>query len=295
MSDTCLINPEAAPGHNIPDYAAEESARLARDFAELERSVTDLLNDARALPPTVEDTETASLYTQTIARFRDVDERIEGIREMEKLPFLRRGTAVDSFFFRMREQLFRRKRTDKAGGADVLQERLHAYNQKREAEERQKREAAERAAIEEEEKLRREAEALERQKREAEEKAARARKLENKEAAAQAAREADEAAAKLRAEQDAARERRQEAEADARAKPADLVRERHESGAMNTMRQVPYVEIVDAMKLDAVALWPFVKEDAKLAALKAWAKTTQHKRQMDGAVIEMRNETVVRR
>lgn len=295
MNDTTLVNPEATPGHNVPDYAAEESARLAREFAELDRSVSELLAEARTLPPTVDDLETANLYTQTITRFRDVDERIEGIRESEKMPHMRRSTAIDSFFFRMREKLFRRKKTDAAGGADVLQARLHAYNQKREAEERRKREEEERAAREAEAKARREREELERQQRQAEETAARARKAENKEAAQQAARKAEEAAAKVRADEEAARERRQDAEAAARAKSADLTRERHSGGAMNTMRQVPYVEIVDAMKLDAVALWPFVKEDAKLAALKAWAKTTQHKRPMEGAVIEMRNETVVKR
>jgi hypothetical protein len=60
------------------------------------------------------------------------------------------------------------------------------------------------------------------------------------------------------------------------------------------MRQVGYAEIVDKMALDPVALWPFIKEDHALAALKAWAKTSSFKKQMTGAVVEMRDESVIR-
>lgn len=290
-----FATPAAAQGQNVPDYAAEESARLAREFAGLEKDVVDLLNEARALPPTVEDEPTANVYTQTITRFSDLDTRLEKFRESEKLPYLRRGTAVDSFFGRMKERLFRKKKTDKAGGADVLQERLHAYNLRRLEAEKRAREEAERVARAAEDKARREREEQERVQREAEEKARRARKDENREAAEAAARVAEEAARAAREQEDVARAERQDAEAASRAKPADMVRERHEGGAMNTMKMVWHVEITDSMKLDHAALWPFVKESEKLAALKAWAKTTQYRRPMDGALMEERPDTVVRR
>ena len=61
------------------------------------------------------------------------------------------------------------------------------------------------------------------------------------------------------------------------------------------MKRVGYAEITDEMALDPVALWPFVKADAKLAAVNGWAKVTQHRQQMKGAVIGFRNETQVRR
>ena len=60
------------------------------------------------------------------------------------------------------------------------------------------------------------------------------------------------------------------------------------------MRQVGYAEITVKMKLDAAALWPFIREEHALAALKAWAKTHGYKRSMDGAVVEMRDESVIR-
>ncbi|MDO8534110.1 MAG: hypothetical protein Q7S17_05135 [Xanthobacteraceae bacterium] len=295
MTDQIFATPAAAQGTNVPDYAAEESARLAREFSGLEKDVTDLLAEARALPTTVEDEPTANLYTKTITRFGDLDTRLDKFRESEKLPYLRRGTAVDSFFGRMRERLFRKKKTDKAGGADILHDRLHAYNVKREADERRKREEAERVAREAEEQARLAREKAQREQREAEEKAARARKTANIEEQQRLAREAEERAAAARAAEDEARDIRRDAEAAAAAKPADLVRERHEGGAMNTMKQVPYVEMTDSMALDVVALWPFVKNDAKEAALKAWAKVVQYKKPMAGAIIEYRNETVVRR
>lgn len=292
MTDTTLIHD---PQTNVPDYAAEETARLKHDFVNLDSEVAEVLDAARGLPPAVENIDIANDYTKVITRMADLDKKIETFRVGEGTPWLRRKDAVDNFFFSLRERLFRRKKTDKIGGADVLQARLHDYNQRREREERERREAEARAAREAEDKARREREAAERTRREAEEKAARARKEENKEAAAKAAREAEEAAAALREKEEQERQRRLDAEDAARAKPADLVRERHEGGAMNTMRQVPFVEIEDEMTLDPLALWPFVKSDAKLAALKAWAKVTQHKKAMPGAIIEMRNETVVRR
>lgn len=292
MNNTSLVHDTTT---NMPDYAVEESARLAREFADVDRAVTDLLAEARGLPENVEDEQTASAYTSVISRFKDIDDRVEALRAGEKMPWMRRADAVDSFFFRLRERLFRRKKNDKAGGGDVLKDRLHVYNKRREDEERRKREEAERVAREAENKARQDRLELERQQREAEERAARARKTENREAAEQAAREAAAAAATLRQQEDAARETRQDAQAAAQAKPGDLVRERHEGGAMNTMRQVWHVEVTDSMKLDALALWPFITDEAKEKAAKAWSKTTNYKKPMEGLLIEQRSETVVRR
>ena len=292
MSDTSLVHD---PSKNMPDYAVEESDRLAREFADVDRAVTDLLAEARGLPDNVDDEQTASQYTSVISRFKDIDDRVEALRAGEKMPWMRRADAVDSFFFRLRERLFRRKKTDKAGGGDVLKDRLHAYNQRREQEERRRREEEARIAREEEERLRRERQEQERIQREAEERAERARKDANKEAAAAAAKEAEAAADKLRIAEDQAREKRQDTQAAAQAKPGDMVRERHEGGAMNTMRQVWHVEVTDSMALDIVALAPFITDEAKEKAAKAWARTVNYKKQMPGLLIEQRSETVIRR
>lgn len=290
------MNTALAPtsGSNLPDYAADEERRLKREFEDIQNDVAKILAEARQLPAAVEDEATAELYTSVMTRFKDLDGRIEALRVSEGLPHLRKTEAVNSFFFGMRERLARRKKTDPAGGYDVLQSRLHAYNVKREEEERARRQEEERRERERLQKIEDERIAREREAREAEERAARARKAENKEAAEAAQREAERAAERLRQEEENQRSRTAEAAAAAAAKPADLVRERH-GKAMNTMKRVGFAEIIDASQLDPVKLWPFVKLDAKQAALTAWAKTTQHTQQMEGAEIGFRNETVVKR
>ena len=286
--------PAAAAGKNIPDYAKEEMSRLALEHDVLEQSVKDALEEARALPEQCASEEDQSRFAEVIKRLRDLSGRIEKVRVGEKEPHLRRGTAVDAFFGSMMGRLFRKNKGDKAGAADVLQARLDDYLQRKIAEERRIRQEEERLAREAERAAREEAERLEAQAREAEAKAARARKAENEEKNRAAAEAAEAEAKRLRDEQELARQRVQEASAASAAKGSDLVRTRTDSGHMVTSRQEPYVEIVDSMELDAAALWPFVREDAKLAALKSWAKTVQYKRQMPGAIIEMRDRAVVR-
>lgn len=288
-------NPRAVIGSNeAPDHAQIVTDRLASEYAEISRSVADALDEARALPREVADDDDQSRFAAAIKRLRDLHVRVEGIREMEKEPYLRGGNAVDSFFGRLKEKLFRKNKNDQAGAADVLQARVDAYVQKKAAEERRRREEEAAKARAEEERLRREAEERERELREADARAARARKEANAEKARAEAAAAEAEARRLREEQEQARQKAQEAAADAAAKTADMVRTRTDGGHMVTARQEPYVEITDEMELDAKALWPFVRSDAKLAALKGWAKAKQYKAQMPGAVIEMRDKAVIR-
>lgn len=279
---------------NMPDWAAEETARLELEYVALKNDVAAILAEARAVPPTVDNEETANIYTKLIKRIRDLDNRVEAMRENEKAPHLRRVQADDSFFFRLRERLARRKKNDTPGGADVLLSRLNYYNSRRLAEEQRRRDAEARRARQEAELAQAAAAEVDRQRREAEASAARARNAEKiAEHQAEAARLADESD-RARAAERMASDTAAAAGAEARAKASDMVRERHSSGALNTMREVWHVEIIDPMKLDAAALWAFVKDDAKLAALTQWAKVTQYRRSMEGALIEKRPETTVR-
>lgn len=287
-------NPRAVPGDNQPDHAAIVMDRLTHEYTEIQRSVADALEEARKLPKEVADEAAQSEYASVIKRLRDLDARVEGIRLAEKEPFLRSGNAVDSFFKSLRSKLFRQGKNDQAGAADVLQARVNDYQRRIEAEERRRRDEEARKAREEEDRLRREREEQERLQREEEAKAARARKVENEDAANARAKAAADEAARLRAQEDLARDARRQAEQDAAAKSADLVRTRTESGHMVTAKQVPYVEITDRMQLDFEQLKPFFKDSDVLAALKAWAKVVQHKKQMPGAIIEMRSEAVIR-
>jgi len=292
------------------DYAAEEVSRLSKDYAELGNSVAGVLARLRDLPKTIEDEATLDRYAVLIREGRDLTKRIEGYHDMEKQPFLRRGQGVDNFFFGLWGKVARRpgRKHDAAGGIDIADARVDDYMQRKLAAERAERE---RIAAEELRKAQAAAAAAEaeRQKaeaarREAEERLAaaeRARKEENAEAhrlAAEAARKAADAATAAQQQHAAsasyASQQAEDARIDAQAPAADLTRTRTESGAMATMGTVPYVEIADVTKLDKEALWPFLKEDHILMALKAWARTKSHRTPMDGAIIELRNKGQVR-
>lgn len=320
-SETTLVHDNTT---NMPDYAAEEAARLAREFDNLSQEVEEAVAQAKAMPvyAQVETPEDAEAVTGAITRLRDLDKRVESLREGEKTPHLRREKAVDSFFFRMRDLLGKRTKTATNGVIDELQAKLHAYNMKRLEEERRAREEAARIQREEEERIRKQREDAERAQREAERAAreaeqqrieaeqrlARARSEEGRKKAEEAARKAEEerrkaeeearknaeeAEKKLADESQQAAARR-EAEAAANVKPADMVRERH-SGALNTMQLVWEVTVQDSEKLDRAALWAFVDDKAKQKAAEQWAKITNYKKSMDGLLIQQVPKTTVRR
>lgn len=281
--------------HNIaPDYAATITERLEQDYAELVNGARALLDEARALPGEINSDEEMGPFATLIERMRDTASRIKAYHSTEKEPHLRAGQATDQFFFGWFEKLARRNKTDKPGASDILQARVNDWmNRKLEAE-RRSRAAAEAAARAAEEALRREREDAARKAAEAQAAAERARKAENIKAHELRAAEEAAKAAQLAAEQARAAQVADDARIDQLAKPADMVRTRLEAGPMVTMRQVPVVAIEDTAKLDMAKLWPFIKEEHLLMALKAWAKSTSHKRQMDGAVIKMVDEAVVR-
>jgi hypothetical protein len=280
-------NPRARSGSNeAPDYAQEITDRMARDYAELEKSAADLLIEARALPEEVDDEATLKRFSDVVVRMRDTTGRAEGVRVAEKESFLRGGQAVDGFFNTIKARIEK--------GMGVLTKRVNAYQQRKLAEERERR-RLEAEALVRFECAKREAEA--RLVREAEEKrraAERARKPEQVEAKSAAAVAAEQAASDATVAAQLAADRAEAAHIDTLRKPSEMTRSRFDDGRLVTMKQVGYAEILDKMALDPVALWPFIKEEHALQALKAWAKTNSFKRPMAGAVIELRDESVIR-
>lgn len=282
-------------GHNVaPDYAATITDRLEQDYAELTKGAQALLEEARLLPKEITSDEEMGPHATLIERMRDTSARIESFRVVEKEPHMRASQAVDQFFFGWFEKLARRAKTGKPGAADILQARVNDYMQRKLDAERRARAAAEAAARAAEEALRKEREEAARKAAEAHAAAERARKAENIKAHELRAAEEAAKAAQLAAEQARAAEAADDARIDTLAKPADMVRTRLEGGPMVTMRQVPVVVIEEVEKLDMAKLWPHLKEEHILTALKAWAKTTGYKKQMAGATIKMVDEAVVR-
>lgn len=299
-------NPRESIGANFPPEALARAisveanfpplvlAFLEDEYANVPTRVTELLDQARALPTTVDDDDVMGRYAKLIKELRDEAGKIEAFRVKETEPYLRGKQAVDNFFFTQAEKCQRRDRKAKLGALDVLQARLDDYNQRKLAAEQERRR-------QEELKARREADARaaveEAARRKAEEDrlaADRARKPETTAVKTTIANQSEQAAATALAESALAASKAEQAHIETLARPADMVRTRVEEGPTVTMATEPYAVVEDETKLDMAKLWPFIALDAKEKAVRAWAKTTGHNQQMAGAKIGRRPKTVVR-
>ena len=275
------------------DYAKLEVDRLSRDYAETVSAIEALEFEFAAAPAEITEDAEKSAVASLIKRMRDADKRVEGLRELEKTPYLRRGQGVDQFFGRLAERLFRRNKKDRPGAADTLQDRLTAYDTKKLREEqKRRRKEAEEAALQAREEAARAAKAL-RDAEEARLAAERARKPETTAAKAAVADLAEQEAFAAGLAATAAADKAEAAYVETLAKPAELMRNRGADGTLTTMARENYAEIIDESKLDKVSLWPFISLDAKEKALRQWAKTSGFNRQMDGAAIGSRPRSVV--
>lgn len=284
------------PNTSSETFEARKAAELRRDYAALLSSVDSVLERMRALPKTVETDEEIDLYAIEIKAARELKKRLTGIHESEKAAPLGEGRAVDNVFFGAIDRLERRSnvKSAKPGAVDVCQQRINDCLNRR-LEKVRAQQAAE--AAEAARKLREVQEQLaaaQAAAAEAEAKAARARKEENIAAHAAEAEKWEAAATASKREFAAAIEAAEDAETALKSKPADVTRVRLESGSLATMKEEPIVQILDATKLDKELLWPFIKEEHILMALKAWAKTKAHKTPMVGAMIKMGNKGEIR-
>lgn len=301
MSDTA-----ATTGHNKPplpamiseqeNFAQQVTDFLNERFGEALALTNMLLAEARALPEEIDGDETKGLYTSLIKRIRDHAKTLTAYHEKEGTNYLRGKQAVDQTFFGAIDRLARRVKTNKAGAADILLARLTAYDI-----EQLRLEQARRQRIADEEARRaREAEAervrLAQEAEQARLAAERARKPEHVEAKKEIADQAESAAVSAGAKAESTMEAAQAARIDTFAKPAEIMRNRGADGTLSTMATEAYAEIVPGEdgKLDREKLWPFIPLAAKEQALRAWAKTTGHNVQMEGAAIGRRPKSVVR-
>jgi hypothetical protein len=277
-------------------FEARKAEQLRKDYEAVLGSVDTTLDRMRALPKAVESEADLDKYAIEIKAARELRKRLTDIHGNEKAAPLGEGRAVDNVFFGAIDRLEKRSSVKgaKPGAIDVCQARVDDYMQRLLMAERQKRaeEAAEAAR-----KLKEVQDQLLAAQAAAEEaaaKAARARNLANIDAHRAEAAKQEEAARSAAVEFVRAEEFARDAFIETKAKPADLTRTRLESGSMATMVQEPFIQIDDVTKLDKELLWPHLKEEHILMALKAWAKTKSHKTPMAGATIEMRNKGGIR-
>lgn len=283
---------DASPARNneLPDYAAEVTARLRKDYALLLESVSDVLARLRALPKSIDDEGTLDDYSKVIVEARDLRKRLVAYHDAEKAPFLRGGQGCDQFFFGEISKLGRRGERDPAGGIDIAEARVDDHMQRKLAAEREAREAVAREEARKAEEIRKREEEARAAAQAAADKAARARNAENIKAHQAEANRQAVIAAEARARQIVADQQAEDARIDTLAPAADMTRTRLEGGALATMAQIPFVQVTDRSLLNMERLWPHFKDEDILKAVKAWAKTTGHKVPMAGAVIELRHK-----
>lgn len=289
-------NPRAVIGGNeAPDYAKSETERLAREYAELARSVDELIVEAETtIPESIEDDATKGLVTSLIKRIRDATKRIDGVHELEKMPHYRRSQGCDQYFFALWDRLAKRSRNAKDGISDILQTKLTEYDTRILREEQERRRVAAETAAREEAERRKIAEAAEKQARDDREAADRARsaaKVQEKKAEAETSAQFASAAA---VEADIASGQRETAHIATLVKPADIMRQRGADGTLSTMATEPYALLADRNRLDYVKLAPFFTVAAIEQAVRGWAKNTGYTQQMDGASIGRKPKSVVR-
>jgi hypothetical protein len=290
-----LDNPRALPGDNSGevDFAKLEAERLALDYAELARVAQEAKDKGDAITEIVDNDGRMEVAT-IIKNQRDIAKRADGFRELVKMPHLRRGQGVDSFFFGIIDLLARRDKKSKPGSSDRLQSMLTDYDNRVLAEEQERRRLA---AVEAQRLARIAAEKqaeLDRQAEEARAAAERARAPAQVEKKAEIAQVADVAASGAKVDATILAGKAEDAYVETLAKPADIMRSRSDEGVLATVAREGYAEIVDQSKLDFAALWPFISLDAKEKALRQWAKAQGHTVMMTGASIGFRNKSVVR-
>jgi hypothetical protein len=293
-------NPRAVIGDNRAQSAAENvKIYLERDYAHLFMEVDLLLTDARAAPREVRDDEVATAMGSLIKRLRELDGRIEAVRETEKAPHRMAADAVDAVCFPLREKLARRNPRDlkqKPGAADILQARLSDYLERKRLEEEARREA-EAARLAAEARARQEEEA--RARRVAEEAAASAERARNAERIAEksalAKVEAERAAAAA-VEAEVARQAAQEAHIATLAKPAEMSRTRGD-GVLLTQAREGYAILADRSAITAeaaMALLPYFTDAELEKAARGFAKATNHGKPLVGFEIGFRRKGVTR-
>ena len=309
MNDALEQNPRAVIGANDPplwatlrafsreeDFGKTVTDFLNEEYKQYDTTIDDLLAEARDLARVrpIPDKQTRDRFPSVIKRIRDTAAKMTAFHKKEKEPWYRGGQAVDQKFFGWIDKLARRNRDNNPGAADVLNAMVTDYDNRVLAAEQERRrleaEAAARVAREAQERAAAEA-------REAEERrlaAERARKPEIAETKQAAAAEAEQVASAARVEAVVTTERAQEAHIATLAKPADIMRNRGDDGTLSTMAQETYAELVDKDLVDRDALWPYIGAKEVEKALRAWAKSTDFRKEMAGAKVGRRNRTVVR-
>lgn len=295
-------NPREAPGANLakdaPDYAKIEVERLTDEYGALLTTAETLEADFDKLPETISSPEEKAATVDFIKKTRDTAKRVEGFRELEKVPPMRRAQGIDQFFFGIIDRLTKRDRKNRDGLADIANKRLTDYDTRILAEESERRRRAAEEAARIEREAREKREAAERAERERLAAAARARKPENVAAHVAAADVAAGVASQARVEETVAGAKAEEAYVETLSRPADIMRTRTSTGSLSTMATENFAEITDRAALDIAKLAPYFALPDLQKALNGYARANGYSNdesvQISGARFGKRAKSQVR-
>ena len=280
-------------GDNKPPEAQMLRDELLEKYDPLlKKRTAELTNQLNALPDPLPDDlleQASELLKATSTQLQKID----GMRKVEKEPFLEGGRVVDGYFNGMADALEAARKRAKPVYETAHDLRGEAERRRQEDEARKRREAADaqrRAAEEQErlkraeaERLQREAEDAERKRQEEAERLKRDQSLEAEKAQRLAAQEAERL--KREAERqaaDAADAARVAARATSRAevaevnqqrietaKPSEFARIRTDRGVVASQREEFDFLVTDYDKIPKVFLWKYIAKEALNSAIKA--------------------------
>jgi hypothetical protein len=236
-----LTAAEASTGHNKPAILTADM--MARDFAYLDASLSEIETKVNDCPPVVEDDDDLEIIREAVKRCAGAFKRLETLRVESKEPYLAATRIVDGHFGKLKDIVSGWQATIEARGHRYLKKKEAAEKARREEEARRAAEAA-RAASERQ----RQAEA-ERQKAEqariASEQATQRISVEHHQREENARREE----ARLREESAQAQAAALKTQKAAEAKPADMARTRSADG-LSTLQEIWCFEVLDPHAID---------------------------------------------
>jgi len=225
--------------HGIGGNKPPVTELLGTAYADLVTRIKAAIESAGRAPAVIEDDATLGKFADTVKYIAKLEREVEDARKSEKEPYLQGGRDVDAFFAGCTGELTAAKK--------VIAGRHTDYLVKKEAAERAAREEAARLARAEEE--------------------VRLKAAQEAEAAGRADEAQEQLETAAQAEVAAVK-----AEAEAHAKPADLVRTYSTGGSLSSLKKEWTFAIEDMAKVDASAVWPYVAAADKEKAIRAFVK-----------------------
>jgi hypothetical protein len=266
---------EVSAGHNKPAILTADM--MARDFAYIDDSLSEIETKVSDCPPVIEDDADLEIIREAVKRCQGAVKRLKTLKDETKEPYLSAERVVQSYF----ANLWGKVETWQGG----LEARAHRYLKKKEAAEKARREEEARKAAET-------ARAAAERQRQAEDERRQAeqQRIASEQATQRISVEHHQREENARIKEARVREEAAQAQAsairtqkEAEAKPADLARTRSADG-LSTLQEIWCFEVLDPHAIDlqdpvlrSFIPWPDIEK-----ALGRYVKTHKGDRPLNG-------------